>query len=54
MNYEDDASLYGGCSGGLVGEDDEAYIVLDRSYDRLVDIDSITAVSVCGVMIPLQ
>lgn len=51
-NYEDGASTGGGCSGGTVKED--AFIVLDRRFDSLIDVDSLTAISVCGVMIPLK
>lgn len=51
-NYRNGASTGGGCSGGSVEED--AFIVLDRTFDELVDVDSITAVSVCGTMIPLR
>lgn len=54
VNDADGASLSGGCSGGETGVDEEAYIVLNRSYHKLIDIDSITAISVCGVMIPLR
>lgn len=51
-NYENGASAGGGCSGGTVEED--AFIVLDRRLDNLVDVDSLTAISICGVMIPLK
>lgn len=51
-NYKDGAGAGGGCSGGTVEED--AFIVLDRRFDRLIDVDSLTAISVCGVMIPLR
>ena len=51
-NYQDGASAGGGCSGGTVEED--AFIVLDRRFDELVDVDSLTAISVCGVTIPLK
>lgn len=52
VNYEDGASAGGGCSGGTVEED--AFIVLDRRLDNLVDVDSLTAISICGVTIPLK
>ena len=51
-NYENGASAGGGCSGGTVEED--AFIVLDRCLDNLVDVDSLTAISICGVTIPLK
>ena len=33
---------------------EEPFIVLSRGLDDLVDVDSLTAISVCGVMIPLK
>ena len=51
-NYENGASAGGGCSGGTVEED--SFIVLDRRLDNLVDVDSLTAISICGVTIPLK
>lgn len=54
VNNEDGASLAGGCSGGELGVDDEGYVELNRRYNRLIDIDRITSISVCGVMIPLR
>lgn len=54
-NYQDGASIGGGCSAGShAEEEEEPYIVLDRSLDELVDVDSLTAISVCGVTIPLK
>lgn len=42
-----------GCSGGTdTGE--EGYLVLARAFDSLVDVESLTAISVCGVEIPLR
>ena len=50
-----------GCSGGEL-PDEEGYLVLRRTYGRkvngipgrLVDVESLTAVSICGVVIPLK
>ena len=55
VNDQDGASIGGGCSAGShAGEEEEPYIVLARSLDELVDVDSLTAISVCGVTIPLK
>lgn len=54
-NYQDGASPGGGCSAGSRAEaGEEPCIILDRRLDELVDVDSLTAISVCGVMIPLK
>jgi len=56
VNYEDGALCGGGCGGGSRAETEAAFLVLDRRFDGdgLVDVGSLTAISVCGVMIPLQ
>lgn len=54
VNYEDGGSIGGGCGGGSRAEQEEPFIVLSRGLDDLVDVDSLTAISVCGVMIPLK
>ena len=42
-----------GCSGGTdTGED--GYLVLARAFDHLVDVDTLTAISICGVEIALR
>ena len=42
-----------GCSGGTdTGE--EGYLVLARAFDHLVDVDTLTAMSICGVEIALR
>lgn len=59
---EEDSDLSGsGCSGGEL-PDEDGYLVLRRTYSKsvngviskLVDVDSLTAISICGVMIPLK
>ena len=42
-----------GCSGGT-NASEEGYLVLARAFDSLVDVDTLTAISVCGVEIPLR
>ena len=55
VNYQDGASTGGGCSAGShADEGEEPYIVLDRRFDGLVDVDSLAAISICGVTIPLK
>ena len=54
VNYEDGGSIGGGCGGGSRAEQEEPFIVLSRRLDNLVDVDSLTAISICGVMIPLK
>ena len=56
VNYEDGGNCGGGCSGGDRRVEEDAFIVLDRrfDFDSLVDVDSLTAISVCGVTIPLR
>lgn len=58
----EDSDLSGsGCSGGTDPSED-GYLVLRRTYgrtlngipSRLVDVDSLTAISICGVVIPLR
>lgn len=58
----EDSDLSGsGCSGGTEPSED-GYLVLRRTYgrtlngipSRLVDVDSLTAISICGVVIPLR
>ncbi len=68
--YAEDGSVYpvtmensdlsmSGCGGGE-GDNKDGYVVLRRAYGRektnpqLIDVDSLTAISVCGVMIPLR
>ena len=51
-----------GCWGGEADSDEEGMLLLQRFYAlktnyiprKLVDVDSLTAISVCGVMIPLK
>lgn len=42
-----------GCSGGTDTSED-GYLVLARAFDSLVDVDTLTAISICGVEIPLR
>ena len=42
-----------GCSGGTDASED-GYLVLARAFDSLVDVDTLTAISVCGVEIALR
>ena len=42
-----------GCSGGT-DTSEEGYLVLARAFDRLVDVDTLTTISICGVEIPLR
>ncbi len=42
-----------GCSGGTDTSED-GYLVLARAFDRLVDVDTLTTISICGVEIPLR
>lgn len=42
-----------GCSGGTDTSED-GYLMLARAFDSLVDVDTLTAISVCGVEIPLR
>ena len=53
-NFKDGASAGGGCSEGRPEDKMDAIIVLDRTFDELIDVDSLTAVSVCGAVIPLR
>lgn len=59
---QEDSDLSGsGCGGGELPEED-GYLVLRRTYSktinglpsRLVDVGSLTAISICGVLIPLN
>lgn len=51
-----------GCWGGEADSDEEGMLLLQRIYAphtneipcKLVDVDSLTAISICGVMIPLK
>lgn len=51
-----------GCRGGEADTGEEGQLLIRRTYSRsingiitqLVDVDSLTAISVCGVMIPLK
>lgn len=51
-----------GCWGGEANVDEEGRLLIRRGYSlpvneiitKLVDVDSLTAISVCGVMIPLK
>lgn len=51
-----------GCWGGEADTDDDGMLLIRRTYSRsvngvitkLVDVDSLTAISICGVMIPLK
>jgi len=51
-----------GCSGGEPGTGDDGWLIIRRAYEkgvngtitRLMDVDSLTAISVCGVKIPLK
>jgi len=56
VNYEDGALCGGGCGGGSRVETESAFLELDRRFDGdgLLDVDSLTAISVCGVKIPLR
>ena len=42
-----------GCSGGT-DTSEEGYLVLARAFDSLVDVDTLTAISICGVEIALR
>ena len=42
-----------GCSGGTDTSED-GYLMLARAFDSLVDVDTLTAISVCGEEIPLR
>ena len=42
-----------GCSGGTDTSED-GYLVLARAFDHLVDVDTLTAISICGVEIALR
>ena len=42
-----------GCSGGT-DTSEKGYLVLARAFDSLVDVDTLTAISICGVEIPLR
>ena len=42
-----------GCSGGTDTSED-GYLVLARAFDSLVDVDTLTAISICGVEIALR